>query len=80
MARAPAGFLPGKGWEYSNTGYVLLGLIIQKATGHAAHLEIEDRILRPLGLDGTRWMGTSPPCPARTPRPTSSSAPVPGWT
>ncbi|MFJ3706456.1 MULTISPECIES: serine hydrolase [Streptomyces] len=64
MARAPAGFLPGKGWEYSNTGYVLLGLIIQKATGHAAHLEIEDRILRPLGLDGTRWMGTSPTLPS----------------
>ncbi|MDF6023087.1 serine hydrolase domain-containing protein [Streptomyces sp. JH34] len=63
MAHAPADFLPGEGWEYSNTGYVLLGLIIQKATGQAAHREIEDRILRPLGLDGTRWMGTSPTLP-----------------
>ncbi|GAA3784771.1 serine hydrolase domain-containing protein [Streptomyces coacervatus] len=62
VAHAPD-FPPGKGWAYSNTGYVLLGLIIQKATGHPAHQEIEDRILRPLGLDQTRWMGTSPTLP-----------------
>ncbi|MFE4695010.1 serine hydrolase domain-containing protein [Streptomyces sp. NPDC056749] len=63
MAHAPAGFLPGKGWEYSNTGYVPLALIIEKVTGQAAHREIEDRILRPLGLDGTRWTGTSSTLP-----------------
>lgn len=62
MAHAPD-FPPGEGWEYSNTGYVLLGVIIQKATGQPAHQEIEDRILRPLGLDQTRWMGTSPTLP-----------------
>ncbi|GGV12488.1 serine hydrolase [Streptomyces filipinensis] len=62
VAHAPD-FPPGKGWAYSNTGYVLLGLIIQKATGQSAHQEIEDRILRPLGLDQTRWMGTSPTLP-----------------
>lgn len=62
MAHAPD-FPPGEGWEYSNTGYVLLGMIIQKATGHPAHQEIEDRVLRPLGLDRTRWMGTSPALP-----------------
>ncbi|MER6149349.1 serine hydrolase domain-containing protein [Streptomyces hirsutus] len=63
MAHAPADFLPGEGWEYSNTGYVLLDMIIQKATGQPAHREIENRILRPLGLDRTRWMGTSPTLP-----------------
>jgi CubicO group peptidase (beta-lactamase class C family) len=35
-------------------------MIIQKATGQPGHQEIEDRILRPLGLDQTLWMGTSP--------------------
>ncbi|MFD0650796.1 serine hydrolase domain-containing protein [Streptomyces malaysiensis subsp. malaysiensis] len=60
MAQAPDS---RPGWEYSNTGYILLDMIIQKATGHPAHQEIEDRILRPLGLDGTRWMGTSPALP-----------------
>ncbi|MFI0777436.1 serine hydrolase domain-containing protein [Streptomyces sp. NPDC021212] len=62
MAHAPD-FPPGEDWEYSNTGYVLLGMIIQKATGQPAHQAIEDRILRPPGLDRTRWMGTSPALP-----------------
>lgn len=79
MAHAPD-FAPGEGWAYSNTGYVLLDTIIQKATGHTAHEEIENRILRPLGLDHTRWVGTSPTLPGRTPRRTNSSAPTPWWT
>lgn len=62
MAHSPD-FPPGEGWAYSNTGYVLLGMIIQKTTGHPSHQEIEDRILRPLGLDQTRWMGTSSTLP-----------------
>jgi D-alanyl-D-alanine carboxypeptidase len=63
MAHEPEDFLPGEGWAYSNTGYILLDMIIQKATGHPAHEEIKNRILRPLGLDETRWMGTSPTLP-----------------
>ncbi|MBM7439298.1 serine hydrolase [Streptomyces sp. HB132] len=63
MAHEPEDFLPGKGWAYSNTGYVLLDMIIQMATGHPAHQEIKNRILRPLGLDQTRWVGTSPTLP-----------------
>ncbi|MGW7542567.1 serine hydrolase domain-containing protein [Streptomyces sp. NPDC054770] len=62
MAHAPD-FPPGEGWQYSNTGYVLLDMIIQKATGQPAHRAIEDRVLRPLGLDRTRWIGTSPALP-----------------
>ncbi|MGW6981485.1 serine hydrolase domain-containing protein [Streptomyces sp. NPDC054932] len=62
MAHAPD-FLPGEGWAYSNPGYILLGMIIQRATGHPAHREIEDRVLRPLGLDQTRWTGTSSTLP-----------------
>ncbi|MFH8798163.1 serine hydrolase domain-containing protein [Streptomyces sp. NPDC017936] len=62
MAHAPD-FPPGEGWGYSNTGYVLLGMVIRKVTGHPAHQEVEDRVLRPLGLDRTRWTGTSPTLP-----------------
>ncbi|WP_406125689.1 serine hydrolase domain-containing protein [Streptomyces sp. NBC_00989] len=62
MAHAPD-FPPGEGWSYSNTGYVLLGTIIQKATGRPAHREIDDRIVRPLGLNQTRWGGTSSTLP-----------------
>ncbi|MEU4431898.1 serine hydrolase domain-containing protein [Nocardia rhamnosiphila] len=59
MAHAPD-FPPGEGWEYSNTGYILLDMIVQQATGRPAHQEIEDRIVVPLGLDRTLWMGASP--------------------
>ncbi|MRH89685.1 serine hydrolase [Nocardia sp. SYP-A9097] len=62
MTHAPD-FAPGTSWGYSNTGYVLLGMIIQHTTGRPSHQEIEDRILRPLGLDRTRWVGTSPILP-----------------
>ncbi|MER7756713.1 serine hydrolase domain-containing protein [Kitasatospora sp. NPDC097643] len=58
MAQAPV-----EGWAYSNTGYVLLGMVIQKATGQPVHQQIESRILRPLGLDQTRWTGTSSTLP-----------------
>ncbi|MFJ4654169.1 serine hydrolase domain-containing protein [Nocardia sp. NPDC088792] len=62
MAHAPD-FPPGGGWEYSNTGYVLLAMIIEKVSGHAAHREIEDRVLDPLGLEHTRTMDASPTLP-----------------
>ncbi len=62
MAHAPD-FRPGEGWGYSNTGYVLLDMIIERVSGRPAHREVEDRVLRPLGLDQTRWVGTSPVLP-----------------
>ncbi|MEV0407548.1 serine hydrolase domain-containing protein [Actinoallomurus sp. NPDC050550] len=56
-------FQPGKDWNYSNTGYVLLGMIIQRVTGHPWHQEVRDRIVRPLGLTHTFWPGASPKLP-----------------
>ncbi|MGI5489768.1 serine hydrolase domain-containing protein [Microtetraspora malaysiensis] len=56
-------FQPGKKWNYSNTGYVLLGMIIQRVTGHPWHQEVRDRIVRPLGLKHTFWPGTSAKLP-----------------
>ncbi|WP_067134593.1 serine hydrolase domain-containing protein [Microtetraspora malaysiensis] len=50
-------FAPGKGWSYSNTGYVLLGLLVQKVTGRPIGAEITDRIITPLGLGDTYWPG-----------------------
>lgn len=63
MEHAPD-FPPGAGWSYSNTGYILLDMIIEQATGRPARQEIEERILVPLGLERTRWMGASPTVPA----------------
>ncbi|HEY3523355.1 MAG TPA: serine hydrolase domain-containing protein, partial [Candidatus Limnocylindrales bacterium] len=44
-------FAPGKGWRYSNTNYLLLGLIVERVTGRPLATELR-RLLRPLGLDG----------------------------
>ncbi|WP_327090021.1 beta-lactamase family protein [Nonomuraea sp. NBC_01738] len=48
-------FAPGKGWSYSNTGYVLLGLLVQKVTARPVSEEITKRIITPLGLRDTYW-------------------------
>ncbi len=51
----PPSFPPGAKTGYSNTGYLLLGLIIERVTGNAADWEIRDRILRPLHLNRTTF-------------------------
>jgi D-alanyl-D-alanine carboxypeptidase len=43
-------FPPGAGWAYSNTDYVLVGLMIERVTGHTLERELERRSLRPLRL------------------------------
>jgi len=48
-------FKPGQRWEYSNTGYELLGLIIERATGRPFPDELARRVLRPLGLRATSF-------------------------
>jgi D-alanyl-D-alanine carboxypeptidase len=55
----PPNFAPGRGWRYCNTCYVLLGLIVEKATGHSIGDEIEGRILRPNRLSATRFETTA---------------------
>ncbi len=49
----PAPFAPGTSWGYSNTNYILLGLVVERITGHPLAQEIALRIARPLGLTGT---------------------------
>jgi D-alanyl-D-alanine carboxypeptidase len=48
-------FEPGRGWGYSNTNYVLLGLIVEAATGDTIGMELERRIFRPLHLWATTF-------------------------
>ncbi|MEV6416730.1 serine hydrolase domain-containing protein [Kribbella sp. NPDC051718] len=50
-------FQPGAGWNYSNTGYVLLSMITERATGRGWYDEVQARIIRPLGLRDTYWPG-----------------------
>jgi D-alanyl-D-alanine carboxypeptidase len=49
----PALFEPGKGWSYSDTGYILAGMAIEAATGQELFTMIEDRFLKPFKLHNT---------------------------
>jgi D-alanyl-D-alanine carboxypeptidase len=49
----PAGFCPGAAWSYSNTGYVLLGRIIEALDAKPYHESLKARIVDRLGLEQT---------------------------
>jgi D-alanyl-D-alanine carboxypeptidase len=46
-------FAAGQGWEYSDTNYILLGVILEKITGTKLYDEVRRRILEPNGLRNT---------------------------
>ena len=48
-------FRPGTKWEYSNTNYILLGLLAQRVTGRPIGEEITRRVIEPAGLHDTYW-------------------------
>ncbi|GAB3156118.1 serine hydrolase domain-containing protein [Micromonospora sonneratiae] len=50
---------PGANFSYSNTNYILAGLILERVTRRPAQLEIYRRIIRPLGLFQTYFPGTN---------------------
>lgn len=49
----PPLFNAGEGWSYTDTGYILLGLVIEAASGNSYYDEVEQRFLKPLGLEQT---------------------------
>ncbi|MBC8144145.1 MAG: beta-lactamase family protein, partial [bacterium] len=53
----PPVFSPGLSWQYCNTGYILLGMIIERVTGKTFEQDIASRFLAPLGIDAIA-MGT----------------------
>ncbi|WP_239152810.1 serine hydrolase domain-containing protein [Virgisporangium aurantiacum] len=67
VANPPTSTEPGTAFSYTNTGYVLLGQIVEKVTGRSYADEIECRILRPLRLRDTSMPGTSPWIPGPHP-------------
>jgi len=46
-------FEAGKGWDYSDTNYIVLGMIIEKVTGRKFYDEASRRVLKPLKLTNT---------------------------
>ncbi|HEY0701682.1 MAG TPA: serine hydrolase domain-containing protein, partial [Candidatus Acidoferrales bacterium] len=59
----PPLFPPGTKWNYSNTNYLLLGLIIEAVTHHPIQDEINSRLLVPLHLKNTTFPTTNPDMP-----------------
>ncbi|HYO11848.1 MAG TPA: serine hydrolase domain-containing protein [Thermoanaerobaculia bacterium] len=51
-------FQPGEAWEYSNSGYLLLGNIIERVTGKTYWQSLSERIFTPLGMNAS---GSSEP-------------------
>ncbi|MFE5715370.1 serine hydrolase domain-containing protein [Streptomyces sp. NPDC056501] len=66
MTHAPD-FAPGTAWNYSNTNYVLAGMVIEKVTGRPYGKAVENRIIKPLKLRATSVPGTD----VRMPKPSS---------
>lgn len=61
--KQPPTFAPGTSWSYSNTGYIVLGLVIEKATATTLEEQLRLRIFEPLQLTRT----SLPSAPTLTP-------------
>lgn len=51
-------FTPGTEWMYSNTNYILLGLIVSRVSGMSLPQFAEQKIFKPLGMTHTRFVDT----------------------
>jgi CubicO group peptidase (beta-lactamase class C family) len=55
VSRLPLRAKPGEAFEYSNTNYIILGMIIEKLSGKTYEQFLADRITKPLGLKNTGY-------------------------
>ena len=65
VARDSLDFAPGTAWRYDNTGYVLLGMVIEHVTGEPYARYLDEQFIKPLGMRQTTY------CPAQRLRDTS---------
>jgi D-alanyl-D-alanine carboxypeptidase len=61
--RHPPDFPPGSAFHYSDTNYLIAGLLVERATGRRLHEAVHERVLRPLRLSATSFP-TTPELPA----------------
>ena len=63
--KLPLEFQPGETWAYDNTGYYLLGIIIENASGKSYWQFLDERIFKRLGMHATRSTDPQPLVPNR---------------
>jgi D-alanyl-D-alanine carboxypeptidase len=56
----PLDFEPGTRWSYSNTGYAILGRVLERVGGKPLGTMLDERIFRPLGMRQTMYEPTQP--------------------
>jgi len=83
-ARA-AEFPPGSDWKYSNYGFVLLGVVIEKVTGQSYYDYVGEHVIAPAGMTSTGFFPEDQEVPLRAVgyvhfRPEGSPKPKPGQT
>jgi CubicO group peptidase (beta-lactamase class C family) len=61
----PLAYAPGTKWEYSNLGYLTLGILIHKVTGEFYGDFLQERIFKPLGMQTTRIISEADIVPNR---------------
>jgi D-alanyl-D-alanine carboxypeptidase len=59
-ATMPLDFDPGTRWSYSNTGYTILGRVLERVSGKSLGTLLEEKIFRPLGMNQTLYEPTAP--------------------
>ena len=65
IAALPLDFTPGEKWNYSNPGYVLLGILIHKVSGQFYGDFLQERIFKPLGMTTSRIINEADIIPNR---------------
>jgi CubicO group peptidase (beta-lactamase class C family) len=61
----PLEFQPGEKWSYSNSGYVLLGFLIEKISGESYEKFVQENIFDPLGMKDSGYDSNSAIIPRR---------------
>lgn len=65
FADEPFDFAPGEEWSYNNSGFYLLGMIVEAASGLTYRDYLDQRLFGPLGLSGSSYCDESPIIPHR---------------
>ncbi|MBK5256745.1 MAG: serine hydrolase [Vicinamibacteria bacterium] len=65
--KEPMNFAPGERYAYNNSGYILLGAIIEKVSGKTYEAFVKERIFDPLGMTSSYYGSTEPIIKKRVP-------------